>query len=180
MIRPFGNRRLRIALGLFVDGLLFGAAFPWMCLVAGRWADGVAAEHLTLGHPVFPVAGAALLAAGGGWLVWAWAMLVRKGNGHLTELFGLEISPVTDRLVTSGPFAFGRHPICLGYVVIISGLGMAIGSPGTAFILPPLLLAGAGWYVLRFEEPRLAARFGEAYARYRQRAPLFISWKKEL
>lgn len=177
-IRPSAARRLRIVLGLCLDGLLFGALLPWLCLAAGRWADGLAGEPLSLGHPAFPVLGGALLAVGGGWLGWAWALLVRQGNGHLTELFGMEISPVTDRLVTSGPFASGRHPICLGYAVIISGLGMVIGSPTAAFFLPPLLLAGAAWYVRRFEEPGLAARFGGAYARYRQRVPLFIAWKR--
>lgn len=104
----------------------------------------------------------------------AWFLLIRFGHGYTTELFCVKISPGTEQLVVQGPFVRHRHPMCIGYLVLLLGLGLAVGSIGLAFVEVPLLFALTFIYLRLFEEPCLEKRFGEDYRRYRQQVSMFI------
>jgi hypothetical protein len=77
--------------------------------------DAAVPLSLDINRHISDIMGIVSIVAGAAWLLWAWYLLVREGHGYLTELFRMEISPVTDRLVTSGPlprlrlFAFVRR-----------------------------------------------------------------------
>jgi putative ABC transport system permease protein len=133
---------------------------------------------LNINRHILDIIGTASIVSGAAWLLWAWYLLVREGHGYLTELFCIEISPVTDRLVTSGPFSVHRHPVCMGYLLIIAGLGMVIGSPGVVAVCVPLLLYIVYVYLRLFEEPALQRRFGHDYESYSGRVPMFFPFRR--
>ncbi len=129
---------------------------------------------LNLNAFLFDILGIALIVSGAAWLFWAWYLLVRRGRGYMTELFGIEISPVTERLVTGGPFSVHRHPVCVGYLLILAGIGLVSGSLGLTALGVPLLLALVYLYLRLFEEPALQRRFGYDYEAYSGRVPCFF------
>src|SRR3990167_9305001 len=86
-----------------------------------------AAEALSLA-----AAGLGLAMAGAGlaWAAWAAWSLVRA-PAPLGEAGPARV------LVDHGPFALGRHPMCLGGAIALLGLGLALAS--TAWIVAALL-----------------------------------------
>lgn len=171
-------RTLRIILGLCIDLILFGVLVPWATIRAGRISDVAFPDSLNFHSMVFNVIGIAFVAAGAAWILWAWYLLVKEGHGYMTELFGVKISPVTNRLVTHGPFSFHRHPVCVGYLLILAGIGMAIGSPGVTVVCVPLLFFATYVYLRLFEEPALRRRFGCDYDVYSGRTSMFFPFRK--
>ena len=79
----------------------------------------------------------------------------------------------TRELVTSGPYAWVRHPVYLGVVVALVGDGLAFANWAAllvclAWVLPALL-----WRA-QVEERLLAEVYGEPYQGYRQRTNLLL------
>jgi len=101
--------------------------------------------------------GLVLLAAGSALFLSAQVWLSAAGRG-------LPISSLPPaRLVASGPYAWVRHPIYLGFTLAVAGLGCTVGSLGHG-LLAPLVLGSACWaYVGSLEGPVLRRRFGEDY-----------------
>ncbi|MCF8062336.1 MAG: ABC transporter permease [Deltaproteobacteria bacterium] len=172
-------RVLRIALGACIDLALFGLVVPWAAIKAGRLLDGTLLSGLRFDHPALDACGFALTASGGAWLAASWFLLVRQGRGHATELFCVEVAPVTEQLVARGPFAVHRHPMCVGYLVLLLGIGLVIGSPGTALMVVPALLLLTYVYLRVFEEPCLEKRFGAAYRHYAERVPMLLPLRRD-
>jgi len=75
--------------------------------------------------------------------------------------------------VLAGPFLRTRNPLYAGLVLALAGAALGTASPTLALVA---LAAGAGahLWVVRVEEPRLAARFGAAYGEYLQRVPRWV------
>jgi putative ABC transport system permease protein len=172
-------RTFRIILGICIDLIFFGVLIPWATIRAGHILDKTFPVFPNLNHFIFPIIGIAAIISGAVWLLWAWYLLVRDGHGYMTELFGIEISPVTQSLVTSGPFSIHRHPVCVGYLLILAGIGMVTGSFGLAAVCVPLLLIMVYVYLRLFEEPALQRRFGQAYETYAGQVPMFFPFKRK-
>lgn len=68
-------------------------------------------------------------------------------------------------LVTTGPFARTRNPMYLGMALVAFGAAIMFGELA-AFGLAALFVAIADRWYIAFEEQRMAATFGEAYASY--------------
>ncbi|WP_210527406.1 methyltransferase family protein [Rubellimicrobium arenae] len=69
------------------------------------------------------------------------------------------------QLVTSGLFALSRNPIYLGFVLVLLGWALRLGSPSAL----PLVPIYAWWIERRYivpEEAALARRFPAAFVRY--------------
>lgn len=93
--------------------------------------------------------------------------------GHLVK---------NDALTTTGPYAWLRHPLYLGTLLIATGFALILGGLWTlailAFVWP--------WFALHYfprkelaESARLAALHGEAFARYRSAVPaLWPRWRR--
>jgi protein-S-isoprenylcysteine O-methyltransferase Ste14 len=140
-VRRLSPPRLALALtgsALVVHALSFGLAAP-------------------LGQA--PGVGAAVLAGGLGWGVWA-AWLLRRAGTPIR----LGAEPLV--LVEEGPYRFGRHPMYLGLTVALLGLALMLGVP----LLAVAAAAFAGWtgrVTVPLEEARLQRRFGGWYSDYR-------------
>jgi protein-S-isoprenylcysteine O-methyltransferase Ste14 len=142
----------RSLLGIAWFALWFFAAFPGLLLYLS-------------GEGPIPPPGAnrpialALVAACLGVLAVVVAQFVRRGGGTPVPL------DPPKKIVSEGLFARVRNPMYSAYVAIAFGEAIlyrswALVGYALAFAL---LLHG---YVVRFEEPRLRARFGAAYERY--------------
>lgn len=78
------------------------------------------------------------------------------------------IFPHDPASVTTGPYAISRNPMYSGLALLHAGSGIVLGSLWPLILLPVVL-----WTVYRMvvrrEEAYLSAKFGDAYALYRQR-----------
>lgn len=77
------------------------------------------------------------------------------------------------RLATSGPYRFTRNPLYLGSSLLAIGLLVA-GRSWTAGFLVAAYFVVFYSGVLRAEEAELRARYGEEFAAYASRVPLFL------
>lgn len=117
-------------------------------------------------------AGVAALAAGSALNVWALVERRRRTAGA----FQLERP---ESIVTTGPYAFSRHPMYLGWWLIHLGAGVLRGSGWVAATLPAaVLLEHFGGSVV--EERGLRLRFGEDYARYAERVPRYAGRRRRI
>ena len=88
-----------------------------------------------------------------------WSLHVEMREGH--------------EFVSSGPFAYARHPVYFSMILELLGIGLLVNAwitLGVVFaIFTPTLIAR-----VRIEERALLAQFGDAYARYMQSTPAII------
>ena len=75
--------------------------------------------------------------------------------------------------VLAGPYLRIRNPLLSGMILGLVGLAIARASALLGLLAAGAALGGHLW-VVRVEEPRLAARFGAAYAEYLRRVPRWI------
>jgi protein-S-isoprenylcysteine O-methyltransferase Ste14 len=110
------------------------------------------------------VIGAVLLAGCAVVLVQAFVRFVREGRGTPAP-----VGP-TERLVVGGLYRHVRNPMYVAVVGAIVGQALLLGRP---VLLVYAALAGAGMalFVRGYEEPLLAARYGEQYRAYRRAVP---------
>ena len=136
-------------------------------------APGVAAgliPYLLTGweshHPpvVVKVFGVALTLAGAAVLLDAFARFALQGLGTPAP-----IAP-TERLVVEGLYRRVRNPMYLAVTTTILGQWLLLGRPVLlAYAL--VFIAVTYSFVRGYEEPTLAARYGEEYERYRAAVP---------
>jgi protein-S-isoprenylcysteine O-methyltransferase Ste14 len=143
------------------------SASRWLHVRPPRIAQGLALLALML-HLVLwgfaapfgnaPFAGAALMAVGLGWMLWA-AWMFRQAATTIRPTAAPSI------LVDEGPYRYGRNPMYLGMTVAMLGLALILGVPFMA-------LAGAVFAVIvhrlhiPFEEAQLRRTFGGWYSDY--------------
>lgn len=108
----------------------------------------------------FPVRwlGLAVMVAGLALAVWHKRLFAQVGTN-------INTFQDPDRLVTTGLFRYSRNPMYLGFVLALMGLWWLLGSASPGLIVLFFFLVTDRWYI-RFEEARMAARFGEEYRRY--------------
>ena len=110
--------------------------------------------------PLLSIPAVVLALAGAALQLWCITVFQRTGKGTPSPL-----SP-PGRLVTVGPYRWLRNPMNVGEVVLFLALAAWFGSPAL------LAYALAAWFafhafVVYYEEPRLARRFGDRYESYR-------------
>jgi protein-S-isoprenylcysteine O-methyltransferase Ste14 len=69
------------------------------------------------------------------------------------------------RLVIDGAYRFTRNPMCLGFLLILSGIAGLLGTLSPWIIVPALGLVLDRLFI-RPEEAKMTALFGDAYRRY--------------
>ncbi len=91
---------------------------------------------------------------------------------HIGRNWGVPMSQKENpELVTTGPYAFIRHPIYTGVLTALLGTGLSV-----SVICLPCLIAGTLYFIYsaRREEAFMSARFPEAYPAYMQRTKMLI------
>ncbi|MGH8298897.1 MAG: methyltransferase family protein [Steroidobacteraceae bacterium] len=122
-------------------------------------------RHVPL-HTGIPVQwlGVGLCLAGFGLAIWA--------RGHLGRNWGMPMSLRQDHeLVTSGPYAYVRHPIYTGLLLALIGSILAVG-----LLWLFLFIIVLGYFLIsaRTEEKMMLAQFPDAYPAYRRRTKMLI------
>jgi protein-S-isoprenylcysteine O-methyltransferase Ste14 len=74
-------------------------------------------------------------------------------------------------LVTTGPYAFSRHPMYVGWWLIHLGAGVLRGSSWVVVTAPAAVLAEHRSVLA--EERQLADSFGRTFDRYAERVPRY-------
>ncbi|MFT7462035.1 MAG: protein-S-isoprenylcysteine O-methyltransferase Ste14 [Pseudohongiellaceae bacterium] len=110
------------------------------------------------------------------WGVWLLAGLL-TGSGILVRLWSNQHCNYNRRaqniLAHTGPYALGRNPLYVGNALAILG---AIAASGLIWMIPITLV----WMILIFnvvvrrEEPKMLAKYGELYADYCKRVPRWL------
>lgn len=76
-------------------------------------------------------------------------------------------------LVISGPYRHARNPMISGVVLILFGEASLLRSDPHALWAAVFAACNVA-FIPFFEEPRLEARFGDDYRRYRRHVPRFV------
>ncbi len=154
-----GRRTARSSIaGIALQGIAIG----WVCVGTPRIALPPASPAALVQAAVV-----LLLAGGADWLFLAstramgrnWSLVARTRGDHA--------------LVTSGPFAYVRHPIYAALFLLMAGYAVAFGHLGRLPLAAAIYAAGTVLRV-RIEERLLRDRFGDAYAAYAARVTRFV------
>jgi protein-S-isoprenylcysteine O-methyltransferase Ste14 len=88
-----------------------------------------------------------------------WSLHVEMREGH--------------EFVTSGPFAYARHPVYFSMILELLGIGLIVNAWITLAVVfaifAPTMMAR-----VRIEERALLGQFGDAYAKYMQTTPAIV------
>lgn len=134
----------------------FWIALPWLLWQTGAWVDvrlPIGFDAWSGGWVVVGVGAALMLAS----------ILTLRVRGR-----GLPVSALPPpRLVVSGPYRWVRHPVYVGFHLVVVGTGLAVGSTGLALVVGVAFLPCWIGYAL-LEERALLRRFGAAYRSYQR------------
>ena len=133
---------------------------PSVCLVLASWWS---AWLLPLPRGLAFVAGGAVLMAG-----LAGYNAARCEFGSLRRSWGMR----TDRLITTGPYAYSRNPQLMAWALVLLGAAIA-GRSGAALALTAIYWAGCV-FTIRAEEQALERSFGMKYRRYCATVPRYM------
>jgi len=163
----------RPVLSLILAAFAFLFLIPALSVLMGIFLDRLFGWG-SLQCPLYlgVVISAPILAVGGYLTVLSNLYLYRRGRGFAWG--DAQPSYETRMLVTEGPYRYTRNPMILGYTLILAAVGVIVGSPAAALIVPPATLIGEAVWIKRVEEPRLERRFGRAYLEYKRRVPFLI------
>lgn len=137
------------------------------------WAEQVPVQILN--ERLLPLAswvfwlGALITACGQLFAVWARQHIGRNWSGTVTIKHEHE-------LVTTGPYAWIRHPIYTGLLLAIAGSALARGE--WRGVLAVLIAWLALWRKLRLEERWMREMFGAQYEDYARRVPGLIPFSR--
>jgi protein-S-isoprenylcysteine O-methyltransferase Ste14 len=154
----------RAALGtlvftLLVPGTVVGVV-PW-------WITGHRLAPPLLGTAATRWLGALLFLAGLPVFLGFLLRFVREGRGTPAP-----VAP-TDRLVVGGAFRYVRNPGYLAVLALVAGQGLWFGSPAVLAYAAALAVA-FHLFVVLYEEPTLARRYGAEYEDFRARVPRWL------
>ena len=99
--------------------------------------------------------------------LWARVILGTNWSGSVT--FKEE-----HELIVKGPYAYVRHPLYTGLIMMFLGTAVEAGTPG-ALIGFPLFFIGC-WIKLKQEESLMTKHFGEEYTRYTTKVKALIPY----
>ncbi len=107
------------------------------------------------------LAGWPLILLGTGFSFWA---VIESGE--------VDIS-LPQKLVTNGPYAYGRNPMYVGWSLIYVGIAFAVNSLWLVVFFPPIMI-----YIHFIEIPKeemlLERKFGSQYREYRNRVRKYL------
>ncbi len=103
-------------------------------------------------------------------LVYSYSFLILEGEGGPVPPF----SAKTRRLVTTGPYAYVRHPSIDAKLLGVIGLGIGFNSWSFLLVIIPLLLCWSIFWNKSRQEADVINVFGEDYLRYMRETPMLF------
>ena len=105
--------------------------------------------------------------------IWSNIDLFRIGKGGPLDVFYIELSPRSKKLVVSGPYRLTRNPMAFGVNSIYFAIAFFVNALASliacAFLLFLVVL-----YLKLAEEKRLLKDFGDDYRDYKKRVSMII------
>lgn len=92
--------------------------------------------------------------------------------GWAVRTMGSQESEDPTTLVTTGPYAFGRNPMYVGWTALYLGIALVLNTVWL-FVLLPAVLATCH-LIVRREERALEREFGDAYRAYRREVRRYL------
>ena len=126
----------------------------------------------TVGLALFPISiieglvALTVMLFGLGLRVWAAVTL----GGYYTRTL---MTTKDHKVVTTGPYAWVRHPAYLGVILLWSGFGVLSGNLVVAFLFPVMFVI-VYLYRISVEERMLVGELGDDYIRYQRRTHKLI------
>ena len=154
----------RSNISLLLRNIVFTVVVPGLGGVYVPWL--ILTRH---GGSLKPVAWYAVALIASGTLLYFSCQWVFGAVGRGTP--GVWDSP--RRVISVGPYRWVRNPIYIGALLIVSGEAWLFGSVAV-LLYAAVLAVSFHLLVVGYEEPRLRARFGEAYENYRRTVPRWI------
>jgi protein-S-isoprenylcysteine O-methyltransferase Ste14 len=106
-----------------------------------------------------------------GTILWLWSRWTLGAMMGLSTATASQLQ-VSHRLVQSGPYALVRHPMYLGYWLVLAGLAVMYRTV-TPVVFLILMIASLSRRARR-EDEILGAAFGKAWQDYNERVPMFV------
>lgn len=168
------KKTTRVGTSYLLVILIYGCAIPFLIVSLGPEIDRFLGFGPLLRPPYQLVTGAAALAYAWFWIIWSQVFIITRGKGHPNEILGYELSPLTQRLVTEGPYRCTRNPMAYGLLIFYFVALAFLRNSVVTLALFPFACLFEMWYHRKFEEPGLLARFGAEYERYRKGVPALL------
>lgn len=146
--------------------LLMRIPVPWvfvLCYLAGVGLERIWPSPRVGSAMDLRVTVAGAVVFGVGAIIAGWALVIFR-RSRTTTVPGRRSS----RLVTWGPYRFGRNPMYVGLTLAYLGEAALLKQIWPAVLLP-LTLAYLNWMVIPVEEAKLTEVFGGEYDAYRAR-----------
>ena len=107
-------------------------------------------------------------------VAWVGVWLMLWAIRTLGRQWAVEARLIDDhQLITSGPYAFVRNPVYVGFFGLSIGTGVVVTTPIALTVATALFIVGTVVRV-RVEERLLRGAFGAAFDRYTQRVPALV------
>lgn len=157
----FARSRVKLAVAALVPGRLVRSCYVWL-------ASALLILVLAAWQPV-----GAVLYGTDSWLSWVHHAIQLCGvvliAGAVRAIDPLELAGIREEtggqdLQTSGPYHLVRHPLYLGWLLIVFGPGLMTGDRLTFAIVTTMYL----FIAVPWEERSLEQSFGQQYRRYKQ------------
>jgi len=149
-----------------VPGELVRTAYVW---VASLLLAAMCLLWQPVGGVAYRAAGPVAWLLGAAQVLGAAIVLLAVRRISLRELAGVSEPRPTDRLQHGGPYRLVRHPLYLGWVLMVFGTGHMTGDR----LLFATLSLGYLLVAMPLEEAGLVRQFGNAYLEYQQR----VRWR---
>ena len=147
--------------------ILFPLAF--LITLAALEIDALLGLSPLLPEPLNRVLAALSLVAGAVVWILSYSTLVQDGDGSPAPVVRR-----TQRLVTSGIYAYCRNPSVHGKLLGFLSIGLFVNSTAFCLIVTPAILTVSLIEKVVRQEPQLIDFFGDEYLAYRDSVPLFL------
>ena len=159
--------RSKLKIMLTPVGLIFCFGLSVLLVFISLWMDKFLPVRLLLPVPTNMLLSLPLLVIG--------AML---SFGTVYSFFRARGTPAPlnppQKLVTTGLNSWIRNPMILGWIIMLFGVGLLLGSIPLIVIFPPLFILLNVLYLKMVEEKELEKKFGQEYLKYKESVSMFI------
>jgi len=178
MVREQSNITKYIA-GYVVGLGIFIILIPYGIFYLSSTNYNIFGISIILSKSISIIISSLLFTSGIVFVIWSNIFLLQKGKGGPTDIFGVTISPRTNKLVITGPYRFSRNPMVFGTFSTYFSIAVYFNSLGALLILIVFLMLVITYLKLT-EEKRLLNDFGDEYTEYKKNTSMIIPlpWEK--